>query len=280
MSVCFLNSEYVLLSEAKVSVLDRGFIFGDAVYEVLPAFEGKFFALAQHLERLNDNLKKVSIDPPYSSKEWGALLATLSEKNGNSDLSFYIQVTRGVAERNHFFPMDCKPTVFVMCANLKSSSNLLIKSCITRSDNRWGRCDIKTTSLLPNLMLKNEALLSDAFEVILLKNGILTEGASSNVFVVSKGCVKTPEVSNFILPGVTRDFVLQVLNELGITCEKRNIISEELFDACEIWLTSSTNDLIGVNLLNGKPVGNGQEYPMLERVSSAFAEAKMRSLTS
>ena len=108
---------------------------------------------------------------------------------------------------------------------------------------------------------------------------MLTEGASSNVFVVSKGHVKTPEVSNFILPGVTRDFVLQVLNELGITCEKRTVMTEELFDACEIWLTSSTNDLIGINLLNGKPVGNGQEYPMLERVSSAFTEAKMRSLT-
>lgn len=280
MSVCFLNDEYVPLSEAKVSVLDRGFIFGDAVYEVLPAFGGKFFALAAHLERLNDNLKKVSIDAPHSGTEWEALLTKLSEKNGNSDLSFYIQVTRGVAERNHFFPMDCKPTVFVMCTNLKSSSSPLIKSCITRSDNRWGRCDIKTTSLLPNLMLKHEALLSDNFEVILLKNGVLTEGASSNVFVVSKGLVTTPEVSNFILPGVTRAFVLQILNELGITFETRNVISAELFDACEIWLTSSTNNLIGVNLLDGKPVGNGHEYPMLERVSSAFAEAKMKSLSS
>jgi D-alanine transaminase len=279
MSVCFLNGDYCLLSEAKISVLDRGFIFGDAVYEVLPAMSGRFFGLAQHLDRLNENLTKVDIDSPYSSDEWKNLLTALSEKNGNGDLSFYIQVTRGVAERNHVFPSGCKPTIFIMCSKVKRSESVLNKSCITRPDNRWGRCDIKTTSLLPNLMLKNEASLSGAFEVILLKNGILTEGASSNVFVVSKGVVKTPEVSHSILPGVTRDFVLEVLDELNIACEKTNVAAEELFGACEIWLTSSTNDLICVNELDGNPVGNGCEYPLFRRVSSGFVEAKMSELT-
>jgi D-alanine transaminase len=275
MSVCFLNGEYCLLSEAKISVLDRGFIFGDAVYEVLTAMSGRFFSLEQHLERLNENLIKVGIECPYSDDKWKILLTGLSEKNGNGDLSFYIQVTRGVAERNHLFPQDCKPTIFIMCNSIKRSNVVLNKACITRVDNRWGRCDIKTTSLLPNLMLKNEAALSGAFETILLKNGVLTEGSSSNVFVASKGVVMTPEASHSILPGVTRDLLIKILDQLDITCEKRNITAHELSGACEIWLTSSTNDLICVNELDGKPVGNGSDYPLVKRVFSAFIDAKM-----
>lgn len=258
----FLNGNILPIEEAKVSVLDRGFLLGDGVYEVIPAYGGQLFRLPQHLERLQRSLDSIRIENPYSISEWEKILTDLVNQSDDSDQSVYLQVTRGVAaKRDHVFPENVIPTVFAMCNPIAEVSETVLRNgvtAITLDDIRWKRCDIKATTLLANVMLRQQALDEGAAEAILVNNGYALEGAASNLFIVQNGQIITPPKDNQLLPGVTRDLVLELAAQHAIAYAERPIKEQELIQADEIWLTSSTKEILPVTLLNETPVSQGQ----------------------
>ena len=276
MSTCYLNGTYLDLSEARVSVLDRGFIFGDAVYEVIPAPGGRFFGLGEHLARLERSLAAVQIASPMSAEDWCGILHELFVRNAAGDVSVYLQVTRGVAERDHAFPDNIRPTVFAMCKPLPAQQGLTRVSAITLPDNRWGRCDIKSTSLLANVLLRNEAVRRGCYEAVLVRDGLLTEGAASNVFVVHGGLVRTPPLGPGLLAGVTRELLITALRRDGCSVQEVDIGVEQLVSADEIWLTSSSRDLVCVDTLDQQRVGDGEHYPLAATALTALAAERQR----
>ena len=258
--IVYLNGEFLPLQEARVPVLDRGFIFGDGIYEVIPVFAGKLFRIGQHLERLNKNLSAVRIKNPYTDDEWRELLATLISKNGPGDQGVYLQITRGVAKRDHGFPPQSIPTVFAMCnAIAEPAAEVLEKGicAITLEDNRWQHCNIKAITLLPNILLRQQAIDHGCTEAILVRDGMVTEGAASNVFIVKDSVLITPPKSAQLLPGITRDLVVELAREHSIPCTEQEIPQADLAVANEIWITSSTKEIAAVTTLNDKPVGSG-----------------------
>ncbi len=267
--VCYLNGEYLPLNEARVSVLDRGFIFGDAVYEVMIASDGHIFALEEHLVRLANSLHAVLITNPFGELEWQTLLSRLVRENGDGEQSIYLQVTRGVAERDHAFPSGVTPTVFAMSRPLIVTGGLARVDAMVLADNRWQRCDIKSTSLLPNILLRNQAIAAGAYEAILVRDEVVTEGSSSNVFVVHGERVTTPPLSPHILPGVSRAVLIDVLQGNGVQVDEAPLPLAMLRDADEVWLTSTTRDLVAVTRVDGVAVGNG-ESPLGERAYREF----------
>ncbi len=276
MSICYLNGKFLELSEARVSVLDRGFIFGDAVYEVIPAPGGRFFGLDEHLVRLERSLAAVQIAAPMAAEGWSAVLNELLVRNAGGDVAVYLQVTRGVAERDHAFPRDITPTVFAMCKPLPAQQGLARVSAITLPDNRWGRCDIKSTSLLANVLLRNEAVRRGCYEALLVRDGRLTEGAASNVFVVHGGRVRTPPLGPALLAGVTRGLIIDALARAGCEVEEADIEVAELAGADEIWLTSSSRDLVCVATLDQRRIGDGEHYPIAATALAALAAERQR----
>lgn len=258
MTIAYLNGNFLPLEDAHISVLDRGFIFGDGVYEVIPVYAGKMFRLQEHLQRLERSLVGIELSNPLSREQWQDLLETLIEKNGGGDQSIYLQVTRGVAPRNHNFPAEIKHTVFMMSQPFKDPEPLLGVKAITRADNRWQRCDIKAISLLSNVLLRQQAVEVGAVESILIREGYVTEGAASNVFIVKQGVVITPPEGAFILTGVTRDLILEVLQQANIPCQVENISEAQLRQADEIWVTSSTREIVPIIRLDDQPVGDGK----------------------
>ncbi|MBK8960175.1 MAG: aminotransferase class IV [Proteobacteria bacterium] len=267
--ICYLNGDYLPLGEARVSVLDRGFIFGDAVYEVIIASGGRIFALEEHLERLTNSLNAILLDNPLGAREWQTVLQRLVDDNGGGEQSLYVQVTRGVAERDHAFPRGVAPTVFAMSRPLSISGGLAEVEAVVLPDNRWQRCDIKSTSLLPNVLLRNQAIAAGAYEAVLVRDGFVTEGSASNVFVVHGGCVRTAPLSAQILPGVSRALLIDVLRGNDITVEEVAVPVAALADADEVWLTSTTRDLVAVTRIDGVTVGKG-EYPLAARAYREF----------
>lgn len=267
--ICYLNGEFLPLSEARVSVLDRGFIFGDAVYEVIIASGGRIFALEEHLTRLANSLHAVLIADPFDPQGWQTLLTRLVKDNGGGEQIIYLQVTRGVAERDHTFPLGITPTVFAMCRPLTVAAGLARVDAMTLPDNRWLRCDIKATSLLPNILLRNQAIAAGAYEAILVRDDVVTEGSSSNVFVVHGDIVTTPALSASILPGVSRALLIDVLEGNGVQVVEAPISQARLREADEVWLTSTTRDLVAVTRLDGVTVGSG-ECPLAERAYREF----------
>ena len=267
--ICYLNGEYLPLAQARISVLDRGFIFGDAVYEVVIASGGRIFALEEHLARLTNSLNAVLITNPCTELEWQALLIRLVSENGGGEQSIYVQVTRGAAERDHAFPSAATPTVFVMSRVLTASGGLARVDAMVLPDNRWLRCDIKSTSLLPNVLLRNQAIVAGAYEAILVRDDVVTEGSSSNVFVVHGERVTTPPLSPHILPGVSRALLIDVLQGNHVTVDEAPLPLAMLRSADEVWLTSTTRDLVAVTRVDGKAVGNG-ENPLGERAYREF----------
>lgn len=266
---CYLNGDFLPLNEARVSVLDRGFIFGDAVYEVIIAQGGRIFALEEHLERLTNSLNAVLLDNPLTAGEWQAMLQRLVDVNGGGGQTIYVQVTRGVAERDHAFPRGVAPTVFAMCRPLSVADGLARVGAVVLPDNRWLRCDIKSTSLLPNILLRNQAIAAGAYEAILVRDGFITEGSASNVFVVHGDCVRTAPLSAQILPGVSRALLIDVLRGNDVTVEEEPVPMASLGDADEVWLTSTTRDLVAVTSIDGVMVGSG-ESPLAERAFREF----------
>ena len=282
MSIIYLNGDYIPDHEACVSVLDRGFIFGDGVYEVIPAYHGRLFRLPEHLQRLQNSLDAIRISNPHSPQQWESILNELIannnvDENKGGDLSIYLQVTRGVAKRDHALPPDIQPTVFAMANPLQAPSKADLQtgvSAITRDDYRWLNCHIKAISLLPNILLRQQAIDADATETILIRDGEATEGAASNLFIVENEIIATPPKGPFLLPGITRDLVLEIAQQNHISWEESTISESRLRNANEIWITSSTKEILPVTKLDGQPVGNGQPGPMWNKLVDLFQAFK------
>lgn len=277
-AMAYVNGAFVPVAEAKVSVLDRGFLFADGVYEVVPAYAGKPFGLKEHLARLARSLRELKIANPHSDAEWTALTEQLMAHNGGGDSMVYLQVTRGApAKRAHAFPAGATPTVVGLCNPLPSPSENALRdgvSAITRPDLRWGRCDIKSVALLPNILATQAAAEQACNECILHRDGRVTEGASSNVFAVLGTAVVTPSKGPEILPGVTRDLLLELLRGAKIPVQERRLTLNELRSADEIWLTSSTREVLPVTKLDGDPVGARKPGPMWKKAYALFQERK------
>ncbi|MBI1731395.1 MAG: D-amino acid aminotransferase [Gammaproteobacteria bacterium] len=278
METVWLNGRFLPAAEAAVPVLDRGFIFGDGVYEVIPVFGNHILRLAEHLLRLRQSLAAIYMESPHTDAEWRGIIEGLLERNpGGRDRSIYLHVTRGVAPREHVSRAPLTPTVFAMCNPIPERVHDTGLSVVTHADIRWQRCDIKAISLLPGILLREHAQRVDgSVETILLRDGYLTEGAASNVFVVRKGEVRTPPKCNFILPGVTRDLVIELLRGANIPCLEAEVREPELFAADEIWLTSSTMGIAPVTRLDGKPVGAGRPGPVWRAADCVYQEFKQR----
>lgn len=257
----YLNGEYLPLNEAKVSVLDRGFIFGDGVYEVIPAYGAKALRFEHHMQRLQDSLDAVRITNPLSNAEWQEIIDKLIAATDSQDQYIYLHITRGVASRDHQFPDDAQPTVFVMSSVLHPVDQKLLAtgiSAVTLDDIRWQYCNIKAIALLPNILLRQQAVDNDAKEAILIRNGNMTEGAASNVFIVTNGMIKTPPKDNQLLPGITRDLIVELAHSHNMPIEETMISETEFLSADEIWLSSSTKEILPVTQINGQQVGNGK----------------------
>lgn len=277
--IVYLNGDYLPVDEAKVSVLDRGFIFGDGVYEVIPAYGGHVLRMEHHLERLQNSLDAIRLKNPRTNEQWAEIIAQVMAKNTGTDQYIYLQVTRGVAPRDHSFPDPncCEPTVFVMSSPLLPVNAALRETgvaAITLDDIRWRYCRIKTTALLPNVLLRQEALEADAAEAILIRDGEVTEGAASNMFIVKDGSIITPPKSDLLLPGITRDLVVELAHRHGIPCEETTISDEQLHQADEVWLTSSTKEILSVTTLDGKPVGDGKPGAMWHTMYQHYQDYK------
>jgi len=273
----YLNCEFLPESQAHVSVLDRGFIFGDGIYEVIPVYGGKLFRLNEHLSRLQNSLDAIRITNPFSTTEWREILTELIHHNNGGDQSLYLQITRGSAKRDHALPKNSVPTVFAMSNELKPLANTIVKegvAAITLKDIRWLRCHIKAISLLPNILLRQEALDQDAAEAILIRDGLATEGAASNLFAVIDGVITTPPKGPALLPGITRDLVLELAASNTLPCQEKTISLAELQQADEIWLTSSTKEILSVTQLDGKLVANGKPGPLYQRLLTLYQDYK------
>ena len=273
----YLNGEFMPIEQAKIPVLDRGFIFGDGVYEVIPAYSRRPFRLAEHLARLQASLDAIRIANPNTGAKWSELVARIIEGNPWEDQNVYLQITRGVAKRDHAFPKGLKPTVFLMATELITPSAGLMKTgaqAIVLPDFRWLRCDIKSTSLLGNCMLRTQAAEAGCTEAILVRDGELTEASASNVFVVKNGTVLAPPKSHLILPGITYDVVLEILRGNAIAHEVRPVEESELRSADEIWVTSSSREVLPITSLDGRPVGPGKPGPVGSRVHALYQQYK------
>jgi D-alanine transaminase len=280
----YLNGEYMPIEEAKISVLDRGFIFGDGVYEVIPVYSRKAFRLADHLRRLQHSLDGIKLANPHSNGEWTKLINELVARNAEQDQYLYLHITRGVAKRDHAFPNPpVKPTVFMLSNPLLVPSPTLLQSgvaCITAPDNRWLRCDIKAIALLPNVLLRQMAIDAGAMETILFRPGLttedafMTEGAASNIFVVKNGKLFAPPKDNLMLPGITYDVILEIAAANGIPYEVRKIGVAEVFAADELLLTSSTKEVLPITQLDGKPVGTGKPGAIFARLHKLYQDFK------
>jgi len=276
-AIVYLNGKYLPLSEAKVPVLDRGFIFGDGVYEVIPAYGRRLFRLDEHLLRLQNSLTAVRIHNPYSELEWKQMLYKLLEKNPAEDSSIYLQVTRGVAKRDHAFPANVTPTVFAMSNPLITTDEKSFNTgvaAITLDDIRWQYCNVKAITLLANILLRQTAIDEGAAEAILVRDGEVTEGAASNVFIVIDGMIKTPPKGARLLPGITRDLIVELAQVQQLPISEVNFSKTELMAADEVWITSSTKEIMPVVKLNDKTIGDGKPGPVARKLFGVFQEYK------
>lgn len=278
MSTCFLNGEFVPRAEARISPLDRGFLFGDGVYEVIPVYGGRAFQLDPHIARLANSLAGIRLDNPYSNAEWSDIVQRLVAAHPWPDQAVYLQVSRGAdTGRNHAFPKGVAPTVFMMVDPLPPLPAEQLEhgvSAVSAADNRWLRCDLKTTALLANCLLRQLAIEQGCAETVLFRDGFLTEGSASNIFVVKDGVLLAPPKSHLMLPGITYDVVLGLARRHGQPVEVREIREEEVRSADELWLTSSTKEVLPITQLDGKPVGSGKPGPVTRSLYDWYQQAK------
>ena len=274
----FLNNEYMPLDACHISPLDRGFVFGDGVYELIPVYDRKAFCLQPHLERLAHSLEQVCIQNPYTHKQWQGIIENLIRQSDGADLAVYIQVTRGVALRDHGFPENTSPTVFAMANLLADIAEEQLQKGVALStveDTRWQRCDIKVIDLLPNVLAKQSALQANAAEAIMVRDGFALEGSSSNLFVVRDGEVYTHPKDNLILPGVTRDVILELLRVLGLKYHEQTIPENWLHTADELWITNSAKGILAATTVNQCPVGNGTPGKLWKDVYDLYQQRKL-----
>ncbi len=279
----YLNGQFMPIDEARIPVLDRGFIFGDGVYEVIPVYSRHAFRLAEHLRRLQASLDAIRLANPHVAAEWARLVHRLIELNEPEDQSLYIHVTRGVAKRDHAFPPGVAPTVFMMSNPLVTPPRAQVDEgvcAITAVDNRWLRCDIKAIALLPNVLLRQLAVDAGCVETVLVRDGNVTEGAASNIFVLRHGVLLAPPKNHLMLPGITYDVILELAAANGIRHEVREVSEQELRDASEIWLTSSTKEVLAITRLDGKAVGGGKPGLLFKRMYALYQDYKNRVMRS
>jgi D-alanine transaminase len=275
----FLNGKFLPIEEAKVPVLDRGFIFGDGVYELVPVYSRVPFRLDEHLARLERSLAETRIRNPYTRAQWRELIYRLVDAQSFDDQGLYFQVTRGVAKRDHAFPKDVEPTVFMMSNPLVTPPRELVQkgaAAVTAQDNRWLRCDIKSISLIGNCLLRQLSAEAGAVETILFREGKLTEASASNVFVVKRGVILSPPKSSLILPGITYDVVVELAGANGLPLELRDVTEPEVRGADEIWVSSSSKEVLPVVWLDAVPVGDGRPGPLFGRMYQLYQEFKQK----
>jgi D-alanine transaminase len=273
----FLNGQLLPLEEAKVPVLDRGFIFGDGVYELVPVYSRVAFRLDEHLARLERSLGEAKIRNPYSRPRWREIIYQLVDAQPFEDQGVYFQVTRGVARRDHAFPRDIQPTVFMMANPLVNPPRAQVDAggaAVSAQDNRWLRCDIKSISLIGNVLLRQLSAEAGAAETILFRDGKLTEASASNVFIVRRGVILSPPKSSLILPGITYDVVAELARANGMPLEFREVSEVEVRAADEIWVTSSSKEILAIVSLDGRKVGDGKPGPLFRRIYELYQEFK------
>ncbi len=269
----WFNGTFTPLVEVRVSPLDRAFLFGDAVYEVIPVFAGQPFLLDAHLDRLDRSLGELRIRNPLNRVEWVTVIAGLVQRNGGGNLAVYLQVSRGAdVGRDHAFPGDhVAPTVFGMVSVISEPHpDAAGIKAITRPDQRWGRCDIKSTALLANVLARQEAREAGAGEVLLIRNGELSEGSASSVIIVENGVLLRRPAGPDVLPGTTTDAVFAVARQCGRSCRDETITEERLRRADEIWIGAATRGVVPVVVLDDQPVSGGKPGPVWRQVAAAF----------
>ncbi len=276
--ICYLNGEFVPLREARISPLDRGFLYSDGVYEVMPVYGSRPFRFQAHAERLTRSLAGIRMEDPHTRDEWRKILSTLIAVNGTGDVYVYWQVTRGAEYgRNHAPLPRIQRTVFAFCAPLPVTAAAVLENgveCITAQDTRWAQCDIKSVSLLANVLLRQLAVDADAAETILLRDGELMEASSSAVHVVMDGVIVSPPNSHRILPGTTRSAMEEVAAGAGIPYRSERVREPQLRTADEIWISAATREVQPVTRLDGKPVGTGKPGPLWRRLYEHWTRYK------
>lgn len=278
MPIAYLNGEWLLAEEAKVSVLDRGFLFGDGVYEVIPVYNGSLFCLERHVRRLKNSLAEIHLGEHLAEIDWAVLLTEAVEKSGDSMAALYVQVTRGVdVARSFVYPENPKPTILIMVNPAPQLASREIKaiSLVTLEDFRWDRGHIKTISLIAAGMLKNQAIAQGANDAVLVKDGEVTEATSANIFAVIDGVIVTPPKTTSLLHGITRDVVVELAREHGLPIEERSLLPTELASADEVFISSSTMETWPVGLIDGNPVGNGEPGLIWQKVDDLFQTFKL-----
>ena len=275
--IVYLNGRFLPQDEARISVLDRGFIYGDGVYELIPVYHRQPFRLPQHLARLQRSLDGIRLANPHSDAEWEARIRELIARQTFDQQGVYLQVTRGVAKRDHAFPKDVPPTVFMMSNPLATPSKEQVENgvaVVTAEDNRWRRCDLKTISLVGNVLMRQLAADADAIETVMFRDGWLTEASASNVLVVIGGEIIAPPKDNLILPGITYDAMIDFAQEAGMPFSIRPVSRAEALEADEMWLSSSTKEVLAVTTVDGKPFRGGKPGPVFRRIYELFQQHK------
>ncbi len=278
--VVYLNGEYLPSDEARISVLDRGFIYGDGVYEVIPVYARQPFRMQQHLRRLQYSLDGIRLANPMSDAQWEKTVSELIARQAFADQAVYFQVTRGVARRDHAFPVGVPPTVFMMSNPLPLPSVEQVKrgvAVVTAEDNRWQRCDLKTTSLLGNVLMRQLAVDAGAVETMLFRDGFLTEASASNVLAVIDGVIVAPPKDHRILPGITYDATVEFARAAGLRLAIRPVTRVEALAAQELWLSSSTKEVLAITTVDGRPFAGGAPGPVFRRMWDLFQSHKPKA---
>ena len=270
MSLVYLNGEFKPIEEASISVLDRGFTFGDGVYEVIPIFNRKIFRFSEHITRLENSLREIYMSNPLKENEWRDIFNKLIDSLELANQSIYLQITRGVSRRDHDISIADKPTVFAMSRPLETNNFSSGIKAITHEDIRWQLCNIKATTLLPSILLRHKAKEQEARETILIRDKYVTEGAASNVFVCTDDKILTPARTSHVLSGITRDLIVEILMHNDLPIVEGSISESKLFSAGEIWVTSSTWEIVPVVELDDKLVGNGKPGPLWQQANKLY----------
>ena len=287
---CYLNGDFSTLRDAKISVLDRGFIFGDGVYEVVPAYAGKLFRFEQHMARLGRSLAELRVTNPLTPDQWREiahkLIADYAQSTGtateNGNQLIYIQVTRGVAMRDHPMPAGLSPTVFIMVNPLRLPSDAQREqgvACVSAGDFRWEKAHIKSTSLLGSVFSRQISVDAGALETVMFRGDALSEAAASNVWVVKDGKVMGPPKDNRVLEGIRYGLMEEMCHTLGLAFELRPLFRAEVLTADELLLSSATKEILPITLLDGQPVGSGKPGNVFARLYAAYQQAKQESST-
>lgn len=278
MSTVYLDGQFLPIDQAKVSVMDRGFLFGDGVYEVIPVYSRRPFRLAEHLSRLQASLDGIRLANPHTAEQWADLVGKLVEATPAEDQSVYLQVSRGpMAVRNHAFPKTVTPTVFMLSEALvtpPAEQRAQGIAAVSAADVRWLRCDLKTTSLLANCLLRQLAVEAGCVETVLFRDGFLTEGAASNIFAVKDGLLLAPPKNHLMLPGITYDVILELAAAHGLAHAVRDVREEEVRTADELWMTSSTKEVLPIVALDGRPIGDGRPGPVFAAMYGWYQDFK------